>query len=44
MGLDWPGEFPGAEPTGRDGQHSEALPELLDTLSEVYRIDPAAKW
>jgi ring-1,2-phenylacetyl-CoA epoxidase subunit PaaC len=29
---------------GRLGQHSPHLPELLATLSEVYRMDPKATW
>lgn len=29
---------------GRCGEHTEALQEALDTLSEVYRLDPTANW
>lgn len=29
---------------GRRGEHTEALEEALGTLSEVYRLDPTAKW
>ncbi len=29
---------------GRVGQHSEHLHPLLDEMSEVFRIDPAAEW
>lgn len=29
---------------GRRGEHSQHLGPLLNTLSEVYRSDPAAKW
>lgn len=29
---------------GREGQHTKDLTEALDTLSEVYRSDPAACW
>ncbi|MFD2370513.1 1,2-phenylacetyl-CoA epoxidase subunit PaaC [Brevibacillus sp. GCM10020057] len=43
-GLAWPGE-PGTAPErGRAGVHTEDLAQALATLSEVYRIDPAATW
>jgi ring-1,2-phenylacetyl-CoA epoxidase subunit PaaC len=29
---------------GRTGQHSEHLQPLLDEMSEVFRVDPAAEW
>jgi ring-1,2-phenylacetyl-CoA epoxidase subunit PaaC len=29
---------------GRQGEHSEHLQPLLDEMSEVFRIDPAAEW
>lgn len=29
---------------GRKGQHSDELAQILDTLSEVYRQDPAVSW
>ena len=29
---------------GRRGEHTEALQQALDTLSEVYRLDPTANW
>lgn len=29
---------------GRQGQHTEHLISLLDEMSEVFRIDPAAEW
>ncbi|NBW36069.1 MAG: phenylacetate-CoA oxygenase subunit PaaI [Cytophagia bacterium] len=29
---------------GRKGQHTEHLQPLLDEMSEVFRIDPAAEW
>lgn len=29
---------------GRCGEHTEALQQALDTLSEVYRLDPTANW
>jgi len=43
-GLSWPGE-PGV-PTerGRLGEHTADLGQALATLSEVYRLDPVAKW
>lgn len=43
-GLAWPGALPPAPLNGRAGQHSEDLPALLETLSEVYRLEPAAQW
>jgi ring-1,2-phenylacetyl-CoA epoxidase subunit PaaC len=35
-----------AQPTygGRTGSHTEHLQPLLDEMTEVYRIDPAAEW
>jgi len=43
-GLNWPGEpgVPGEK--GRAGEHTADLVQALATLSEVYRMDPAAKW
>lgn len=44
LGLEVP-EIP--EPSslnGRNGEHTEDLTEALATLSEVYRLDPAAAW
>jgi ring-1,2-phenylacetyl-CoA epoxidase subunit PaaC len=29
---------------GRVGKHSEHLQPLLDEMSEVFKIDPAAEW
>ncbi len=29
---------------GRDGRHTRHLDDVLSTLSEVYRLDPTAKW
>jgi ring-1,2-phenylacetyl-CoA epoxidase subunit PaaC len=29
---------------GRNGEHTEDLDEALLTLSEVYKLDPAATW
>jgi ring-1,2-phenylacetyl-CoA epoxidase subunit PaaC len=42
--LPWPGEIPPVERDGRLGQHDPALEQLLATLTEVYRLDPAARW
>ncbi|SEN52292.1 1,2-phenylacetyl-CoA epoxidase subunit PaaC [Lihuaxuella thermophila] len=43
-GLMWPGEIPEPRMDGRKGEHSEELDELLSTMTEVYRMDPAANW
>lgn len=32
------------EIAGRRGEHTEALSELLDEMTEVYRIEPGAAW
>lgn len=42
-GLDIP---QGVQPVygGRGGQHSEHLPQLLEEMTEVVRIDPEATW
>jgi ring-1,2-phenylacetyl-CoA epoxidase subunit PaaC len=29
---------------GRNGYHTEFLQPLLDEMTEVYRLDPAATW
>jgi len=43
-GLNWLGE-PGTAPErGRAGEHTADLHQAVATLSEVYRIDPAASW
>lgn len=42
--LGWPGEPPEPEQDGRRGEHSGHLTHLLSTMSEVYRLDPAARW
>ncbi|MED0738150.1 1,2-phenylacetyl-CoA epoxidase subunit PaaC [Aneurinibacillus thermoaerophilus] len=42
--LPWPGMPQTTELSGRAGQHTPDLTEVLNTLSEVYRIDPAANW
>lgn len=36
--------IPKTDENGRNGEHSEDLTEALSTLSEVYRLDPAAAW
>ncbi|MDR7315656.1 1,2-phenylacetyl-CoA epoxidase subunit PaaC [Brevibacillus nitrificans] len=43
-GLNWPGEPGAAQERGRAGEHTADLTQALATLSEVYRIDPAASW
>ncbi|GAB1533874.1 MULTISPECIES: 1,2-phenylacetyl-CoA epoxidase subunit PaaC [Brevibacillus] len=43
-GLDWPGEPGVPQERGRHGEHTSDLVQALATLSEVYRIDPAAGW
>lgn len=43
-GLSWPGEPGKAPERGRAGEHTAELAQALATLSEVYRIDPAASW
>lgn len=36
--------IPKAQLDGRRGEHTDALADALQTLSEVYRQDPAANW
>lgn len=43
MNLDLP-PFEEVSVCGRWGQHTPALSSALRTLSEVYRLDPAAQW
>lgn len=43
-GLNWPGEPGTASERGRAGEHTVDLEQAVATLSEVYRIDPAASW
>lgn len=43
-GLNWPGEPGAASERGRAGEHTVDLEQAVATLSEVYRIDPAASW
>lgn len=43
-GLSWPGEPGKAAERGRAGEHTPELAQAVATLSEVYRIDPAASW
>jgi len=50
--LPWPFERredtwePRIEPAygGRQGAHSPSFPELYDTITSVYRLDPTAQW
>jgi ring-1,2-phenylacetyl-CoA epoxidase subunit PaaC len=44
VGLPYPG-LPGQpELDGRAGEHTEALADAVNTLSEVYKLDPATQW
>jgi ring-1,2-phenylacetyl-CoA epoxidase subunit PaaC len=43
-GLPWLGKPVKAEWSGRAGQHTDDLKTALQTLSEVYRLDPEASW
>jgi ring-1,2-phenylacetyl-CoA epoxidase subunit PaaC len=43
-GVNWPGEPGVPQERGRAGVHTSDLVQALATLSEVYRIDPAASW
>ncbi|KEO83901.1 1,2-phenylacetyl-CoA epoxidase subunit PaaC [Tumebacillus flagellatus] len=43
-GLALPDAFPAPSHDGRAGEHTEQLADVLNTLSEVYRLDPAAAW
>ncbi|MFO7172995.1 MAG: 1,2-phenylacetyl-CoA epoxidase subunit PaaC [Bacillota bacterium] len=43
-GLPWPGDPSPVMLDGRAGQHSADLEALLATMTEVYRLDPAARW
>jgi ring-1,2-phenylacetyl-CoA epoxidase subunit PaaC len=42
--LEWPGEFPEAVLKGRRGEHGDELKNLLSAMTEVYNLDPAARW
>lgn len=43
-GIDWPGDWGVPVQKGREGQHTDDLAQAVNTLSEVYRLDPAASW
>lgn len=43
-GIPWPGEVSVPTVDGRQGEHTDDLAALLDTMSEVYRLDPNAVW
>jgi ring-1,2-phenylacetyl-CoA epoxidase subunit PaaC len=43
-GLEWPGKPAPAQLDGRTGIHTIELVHAIETLSEVYRMDPAANW
>jgi ring-1,2-phenylacetyl-CoA epoxidase subunit PaaC len=36
--------FDRSQKAGRRGSHTDALKELLDEMTEVYRIEPGATW
>jgi ring-1,2-phenylacetyl-CoA epoxidase subunit PaaC len=42
--LPWPGSPVPPASDGRRGEHTPDLERLLDTMTEVYRLDPAARW
>ncbi|GAA5345940.1 1,2-phenylacetyl-CoA epoxidase subunit PaaC [Planifilum fimeticola] len=42
--LPWPGSPAVPEIDGRKGEHTSDLERLLDSMTEVFRLDPAAKW
>ncbi|MBO8162590.1 MAG: phenylacetate-CoA oxygenase subunit PaaC [Brevibacillus sp.] len=44
IGLEWPGDPRVPQQNGRAGEHTDDLVQALATLSEVYRLDPTAKW
>ncbi|KKB35946.1 1,2-phenylacetyl-CoA epoxidase subunit PaaC [Bacillus thermotolerans] len=44
LGMEVPAIPAASEKNGRNGEHTEDLTEALTTLSEVYRLDPAAAW
>lgn len=43
-GIDWPGDWGVPAQKGREGQHTDDLAQAVSTMSEVYRLDPAANW
>jgi ring-1,2-phenylacetyl-CoA epoxidase subunit PaaC len=43
-GIPWPGDVSVPTVDGRQGEHTDDLTALLDTMSEVYRLDPNAVW
>ncbi|TCS96849.1 1,2-phenylacetyl-CoA epoxidase subunit PaaC [Hazenella coriacea] len=42
--LTYPGDFPVPQQEGRLGEHSQDLSDLLDTVTEVYRLEPLTRW
>jgi len=42
--FDWKGLPQEPAQTGREGAHTEELVDAVNTLSEVYRLDPSAAW
>ncbi|MGO0062942.1 1,2-phenylacetyl-CoA epoxidase subunit PaaC [Brevibacillus fluminis] len=44
IGIAAPGEPGVPQQNGRGGEHTADLAQALQTLSEVYRIDPVANW
>ncbi|MED4731224.1 phenylacetate-CoA oxygenase subunit PaaC [Aneurinibacillus migulanus] len=43
-GFTWPGKPEPMQSSGRAGQHTGDMARAVATLSEVYRLDPAANW
>lgn len=43
-GIKLPSKLPAVTKDGRAGQHTDDLKQAVDTLSEVYRSEPAANW
>lgn len=44
VGIDWPGDWGVPTHNGREGEHTHDLVKAIRTMSEVYRLDPAASW
>lgn len=42
--LPWPGSPVVPATDGRKGKHTSDLDRLLDSMTEVFRMDPAARW
>jgi ring-1,2-phenylacetyl-CoA epoxidase subunit PaaC len=44
VGCEWPGPVGAVQQNGRLKEHTNDLADLLETMTEVYRLDPAANW